>query len=103
MSDDDKPKLRGLRPARVRRPGDPIPEPPPTDLVPELRGPTSKLKFVADTAIVDAINDHADRLYKLPGFYATSPSDSIRSLIMEGARSFAAKFSESETNEDTDE
>ena len=99
MSDDDKLKLRGLKPARIRRPGEPNPEPPPTDLVPELRGKTDKLKFVADAAIVDAINDHADRLDRLSPYFATTASDAIRSLIMEGARSFAAKFPEPSTDE----
>ena len=99
MSDDDKPRLRGLRPARMRRPGEELPEPPSTDLVPELRGKTDKLNFIADTAIVDAINDHADRLYRLAPYFATTASDAIRSLIMEGARSYAAKFSEPSTDE----
>jgi hypothetical protein len=100
MSDNDKLKLRGLRPARIRRPGEPPPKPPPADIVPELRGKTDKLKFVADAAIVDAINDHHDRLVELSPWFPMTASDSIRSLIMEGARSYSTKFRDEPRNED---
>ena len=103
MSDNDKPKLRGLRPARIRRPGDPLPEPPPASLVPEPRGKTDKLKFVADAAIVNAINDHHDRLAGLSPYFPTTASDSIRSLIMEGSRSFDAKFKETSNTSESDD
>jgi hypothetical protein len=103
MSDDEKPKLRGLQPARIRRPGEPPASPLPASLVPELRGQTDKLKFVADAAIVDAINDHHDRLVELSPWFPMTASDSIRSLIMEGSRSYAAKFRDEPRNEDADD
>jgi hypothetical protein len=101
----EKPKLR-LRPlgaAPIRRPGDPLPEPPPEDLVPELRGETVKLNFMADAAIVDVANEHVDRLHRLSPYFVTTASDAIRSLIMEGGRSYAAKFRDEPRNGDTDD
>ena len=43
MTDDEKLKLRQLKAAPIRRPGDPLPEPLSEDIVPELRGETAKL------------------------------------------------------------
>jgi len=100
MSDDPKLKLSPRRAAAIRRPGDPLGEPPPTDLIPELRGESVKLNFKADAAIVDAINDHVDRLRKLSPYFGISNSDAIRSLIMEGSRAYQGKFQDEQPDKD---
>ena len=79
-----------VRPARVRRVGEPLPEPPGPDLVPELTGPTVKLNAKIDAATVDLINEHAERLYRLCPDFPTTASDAIRSLLHRGAREFRA-------------
>ena len=96
-------KLRPLDAAPIRRPGEPLPEPLPEDIVPDLRGETVKLNFKADAAIVDAINQHVDRLRKLSPHLGISNSDAIRSLIMEGARSYSTKFRDEPRDKDPSE
>jgi hypothetical protein len=101
MSDDkpklEPPKARGV--AVLRRPGDPFPEPPTADVVPELHGETIKLNFMADAAIVDVVNEHIERLSRRT-VLVTTASDAIRSLLVEGARSYRAKISDQKTSTD---
>ena len=98
MTEEDKKlKLRPLNPAPLRIPGEPLPEPPSEDIVPGLKGSAVNVNFKSDAAIVGVINGHVDDLRNRFPYFGITNSDAIRSLIVEGARSYREKFREEES------
>jgi hypothetical protein len=90
---------RRARPARILKAGEKIPPPDPA-LIPDLTSETIRIGFRADSATVDAINTHLDRLDRLASGWTVSVSDAVRSLIQRGA---VAYLEDDERNQPDDE
>jgi len=67
-------------------------------LIPPLTGDSIRLNFRADDVTHADIEEHMRRLERRAPFVTITLSDTIRSLVQEGARSFRQRFADDETS-----